>query len=716
MNYTKNLMIIWCLLLLWTPPVFGSHSNNWVADTGLHPDQTDQPMGVVIIDDDHQNDYTSGDMTNVADDLQQQGYIVKYSSEFSSFGQAVQASNYLVISAPFNSFTSEDIQSIVDWFDTGSRNLVLASRGDFSQPDYTSMNAILAGLGATSRIQDDNVYTTDTSVPKAWYIDTDNFNSTGYSTIFSDVKPLSFFSPSSINPGSAGHVLVYAEDPAYQSNEKGAAPDVIFDNTDDGTGGSSIPLAVYETVSVGNLSDHIISMGTTMWSDFDYGDVDYGDISFFNNALLYLRARTLEAAGQIDLNVDDTEAPEVHMVYPHNNAYLKGTVELEMAAFDAFGVTSTSISINDQVVSHSLTYSWDTTTTSDGIYTIIISASDAAGHTSTKSYSYSVQQNFQPSLPENAKFMTYNIKQSGVYPAWYQVVLEENPDIMILVETGDFDNNNNQILKSVVADLNSYFFDEIPYSGYTLQNIQADYNGITLISRFDISSPSKLSSLTDDGGKSVTVPLPFLHAIVDMGGQDVHILGAHLTCCPGQDNWEARLAEQESIINYMDDLGHVPIIYAGDMNSLSPDDVKPADQSVATDLGTGPIEMLVDPQHAKASTVHTFIDVAKILGNKTDTYHGSVDSRIDYIFVNRYFEDSLLSSTTGDTPSAASGSDHVPVDFTFNITKVAKELPISSGQNQSASDGNKVGVNSSNVFFLALLLLPLLRRSKSHLG
>ena len=51
----------------------------------------------------------------------------------------------------------------------------------------------------------------DTDVPNPWYVDSDNFNEDDYPSIFSGLNTIGFFSPSSINPGTNGDVMVYAE-------------------------------------------------------------------------------------------------------------------------------------------------------------------------------------------------------------------------------------------------------------------------------------------------------------------------------------------------------------------------------------------------------------------------------------------------------------------------------------------------------------------------
>ena len=169
------------------------------------------------------------------------------------------------------------------------------------------------------------------------------------------------------------------------------------------------------------------------------------------------------------------------------------------------------------------------------------------------------------------------------------------------------------------------------------------------------------------------IPLPFLHSEIKIGDEKINLIGAHLSCCSGQSNWDERYAQQESLLNYLDDLGDEPIIYLGDFNALSPDDVDPNEQNPSSDLGTEPIEMVLNSNHPSASKIHEFIDVAQEMGTKDITFIGCCESRIDYIFVNQFFNDLILDSTTGDTKSALFGSDHTSVDVNINFTDLISE-------------------------------------------
>lgn len=625
--------------------------------------------GVVYIDDVHSNDYGNGNLDQIKPQLEELGYIVAYASEFSTFTEGLNYSDYFLMTAPLESVPVEDISAIGEWLATGSKNILLASRGDFSVSnglDFASMNSILTEAGVSIRAQDDNVYTTDSSVFRPWYIRTNNFNAS-FSELFEGVTVVDYFSPSSVSYGEESSVLMFAEDHAYQSDEGGDPPAVVYDDTDDNNGGSVIPLAVYEETQIGDELDRVVVVGTALWSDFDYSDSDAQDTTFIHNLMDFFYEKTLEEQGEIVITLPDGDAPDAYILSPKANSIVKGTVSIEIEAFDAYDIASIELSIDGTVVTLTENvYEWDTTTLSDGPYVVELTVKDTSDNVKVVTATYFVNQDYVATFASQIKVMTYNIEESGVVPEWLDVMKEENPDVVMLVETGNFDDNSNEQLVEVVDTLNSYFIDELPYESYTLQNIPNAWNGITLLSRFEIKSNEKISTLTSDSGSSIGVPLPFLHSVIDVNGTDYHVIGAHLTCC--DDGKDERLEQQEGIINYMDDLGDVPIIYLGDMNAESPDDTT-EDES---DLGVEPIQMILG-DHTFSSTVHTFVDVhIELNSNNNDpgvTYPGT-GSRIDYIFVNQYFADKLLNSTTGDTSSANGASDHLPVDVFIDINGI----------------------------------------------
>lgn len=662
----------------------------------------DEVKGMVLIDDIHDNDYTPNSMDKVLENLRDEGYFAHFASDFTSWSEGLGYAHYLVMTASYEVIPDADKAEIYKWFESGSRNLIMASRGDFSSIAYGSMNSILSNLTATVRVQDDNVYTSDPNAYQPWYVDTNNFN-TAYSDLFVGVNGINFFSPSSVLSTATSDVLIYAEAQAYQTDNNAQAPAVIYDDTEDGVGGDAIPLAVIEEVSVGPDVDQIVVVGTTLWSDFDYGDSYAQDTIFFHKVVDYMKDKTIASTGDIVNTLPDIYPPSAKISFPHDNAILKGTVEIKVEGEDQHGIDTIEIYIDDLLVSSTSTYSWDTTSSTDGTHTVKAVVTDFAGLTGSVTNTYTVDQTFVPSINEDFKVMTYNIKESGIYPEWMDVMKEENADIIMLVETGDFDDTSNALLTQYLTTLNNYFFDEIAYEGYTLQDIDSSWNGITLLSRLPISNSQKVDNVKLDDGSNLFVALPFLHAELDLNGQPLHVVGAHLTCCTG--NEDDRIKQMEGIINFMDGLGNVPLIYLGDMNSESPDDTTAA----ASSLGVEPIDIVINPNNAKASTIHTFTDVQVKLNPNIDGFTYGGYSRIDYIFTNQAFDGQLVSSTTGDTTSAEGASDHVSLDVIVKIL----DITIVGGAASSVSDEEPApGFIFSIAFISLVFILTYMRKKK----
>ncbi|MFW9929921.1 MAG: hypothetical protein ACFFD1_11060, partial [Candidatus Thorarchaeota archaeon] len=168
----------------------------------------------------------------------------------------------------------------------------------------------------------------------------------------------------------------------------------------------------------------------------------------------------------------------------------------------------------------------------------------------------------------------------------------------------------------------------------------------------------------------------FLDVTITIGNEDVHFIGGHLKCCTGSTNENRRNLEMQGIINYMDSLGNSPIFFLGDFNSFSPDDK--GINNLQTGLGYGPMTMLLDPQDPTygqfAPVNQTWMDIYRSLNpNKIGASEPDFDSRIDYIMINQYVDENLISSTVGDTASATTGSDHYTVDVTVEFQNITEQ-------------------------------------------
>jgi endonuclease/exonuclease/phosphatase family metal-dependent hydrolase len=368
-------------------------------------------------------------------------------------------------------------------------------------------------------------------------------------------------------------------------------------------------------------------------------------------------------------NGGQNSAPVVTITNPTGGSTVSDTVTVTVTVDDEDSLVP-DVYIDDVYTTTASSFDWDTTSYSDGPHTIFSEVTDTGGLTGSDTVSVTVD-NSGSSEPTDAAFkvMSYNIEASGENADWKQVVKEENPDILILVETGTWDDGEDYVLNTVVDEFNAYFVDEVPYVGYCAQDITYSTSGEAILSRYPVVEFNQLPLVPLDDESDYDVTHDFIEAVIDIDGTYIHVFGSHLKAMSGTENEWRRERETEGIINYMDNLGDVPIMYMGDLNSFSPDDT--GDLAPLGDLGYGPMTMKLypsDPTYGQyASSVHTFTDVFRTL-NPTDpgySYgHQSPEytSRIDFIVVNSFFADKLINSTCGDTPTADTGSDHYSVD------------------------------------------------------
>lgn len=279
--------------------------------------------------------------------------------------------------------------------------------------------------------------------------------------------------------------------------------------------------------------------------------------------------------------------------------------------------------------------------------------------------------------PELFKLMAYNIRESGADPAWKDIVKAENPDILVAVETGKWDGPDDGVLRSIRDEFNEYFADEKPYEAWATTDNPSGTAGEAIFSRYPIINGTTVATLTLDDGSTKEAHNPFMDAVVNISGIVTHVFGVHLKCCDTGTGDEQRNREQdtEGILNYMDELGDVPIIYAGDLNSFHPFDVEVLKSG--DNLGYGPVEMMLNSSNPHASQVHQFMDVYREL-NPLDLGYTFIDdfyqSRIDFIIVNQYFFDMPINSTVSSAPGVEDASDHFPVLAWFNLNPELADL------------------------------------------
>jgi endonuclease/exonuclease/phosphatase family metal-dependent hydrolase len=271
------------------------------------------------------------------------------------------------------------------------------------------------------------------------------------------------------------------------------------------------------------------------------------------------------------------------------------------------------------------------------------------------------------------KIMTYNIQESGIHPDWIEVVKEENADIIMFVETGNWDDDGSAEMVAAVNELNTYFSDEVPYEAFCTQGISFSTSGEAVFSRYPVLRVIQIQNVPLDDESGYDVTHDFLDAVIDINGTAVHFVGVHLKAGGGETNEQRREWENEGIINYFDSLGDVPIVYIGDLNCASPIDVGPL--APLWDPGVGPMAMLIDPDDPTygqyASEVHNFTDVYRTLHPNDPGYtfghmYTQQTARIDYIITNDFFEDKVINATVGGTAYDETGADHYSVDAFLN--------------------------------------------------
>ncbi|MHA2254014.1 MAG: endonuclease/exonuclease/phosphatase family protein [Candidatus Kariarchaeaceae archaeon] len=242
--------------------------------------------------------------------------------------------------------------------------------------------------------------------------------------------------------------------------------------------------------------------------------------------------------------------------------------------------------------------------------------------------------------------MNLNINWCGEIPGWEEAIKNNNPDVMVLVESGCWSPNDGS-LDEIVTEMNSWFPNEEPYEAVTFA-AASPTDGQAIFSRFPIVDSKVVESFPLDDGTSYDITHHIMEAVIEINEMEIHLLTNHLSCCSA---WEKRIKEQEMVMNYADSLGDVPIIYSGDFNSDSPEDIGELAPAYST-LKSEAIEIMLNGSHPKASTIHEWTDVYRTL-NPYDpgfTFHDkNYISRLDYTFVNTHLVDAMVNASLDTT-------------------------------------------------------------------
>ena len=140
----------------------------------------------------------------------------------------------------------------------------------------------------------------------------------------------------------------------------------------------------------------------------------------------------------------DTTSPSVSIISPSNGATVSGTTTVSASASDNVGVSSVEFRVDGALKatdsSAPYSFSWDTTTSSDGSHTVTANAFDAAGNSDSSSISVTVSNG---GSPPSGCGETPRI--TGSYPFWNDVIDVEKAhaagcyggnSVVVILDTG----------------------------------------------------------------------------------------------------------------------------------------------------------------------------------------------------------------------------------------------------------------------------------------
>ena len=297
----------------------------------------------------------------------------------------------------------------------------------------------------------------------------------------------------------------------------------------------------------------------------------------------------------------------------------------------------------------------------------------------------------RPTSPPSGavKVMTYNVREGGVNPAWKDVVRAENADIIVFVETSDWDTAK---VDALLDEFNEHFStglyappaDRPPYVAHAEPD-PPPYGGTAIFSRYPILDVTPIDSLTLDDMSPWAPIRVFMLWELDVDGIPMFVTGVHPKCCGGASNELRRERDIEGLINWLDDfLASGNIVIAGDFNAFSYADEQAGNNQ--GDLGHGPLEILLDENpgdfyDTHGSTRHAFYDGYRSLvpdiSAADHTYrNGSYRSRIDFILVGEGLQPALVGpASVGASTASDPGSDHFTVDIHLDLRTLRKNLP-----------------------------------------
>lgn len=259
----------------------------------------------VMVDKYHDNDYTTDNSLSGFVDTLDRDVVEVVFNEAEITTLALIDIDLLVITAIFDNttfFSAAELEAITNWYHAGG-HLIISSKSDFYYDiNHEALNQLLESIGSDIRINDDSVYTTsaDPEYYSDWYCNTNEYGTDPeISEIVSTLnKKVQFYAPCSLYSQADSpdaHWLIYGERMFYQDDRNPPVIEVIYDDTNDNTGGTAIPLAGIE---INNTASMAVFAATT-WSDYDFALSDRDNKNLIWNVVEFLLDIDLEANNDI---------------------------------------------------------------------------------------------------------------------------------------------------------------------------------------------------------------------------------------------------------------------------------------------------------------------------------------------------------------------------------------------------------------------------------
>lgn len=325
----------------------------------------DSSVTHVVIDGTHYNDYVSGyyggNMGNFSTIAAQDSVKVSVVKDQIT-ADTLADCNLLIISAPAkktatattgnytpSSFSDDFIKIVKDYVDRGG-NLIVCGTADYQDTSYgqtsTEINKLLAGIGATTKLNSDELYDTDNNGGQAYRLYLDSFNKdTVYTSNIQDGQTYSAYSGCSValdaDAVASGKAvaLVKGHDTSYSVDSRDDAGAALSTLPTVVSKGNVVALA-QETLTSGA---QVFVSGSVFMSDFEVKAVldNNWDLPYANRTII----ENIMNANKVSIpvtNISDVRKGTMGNMYAVEGYVTAGTDNASNTFFDTVYVQDTT--------------------------------------------------------------------------------------------------------------------------------------------------------------------------------------------------------------------------------------------------------------------------------------------------------------------------------------------------------------------------------------